>query len=476
MKEKIVNSSLASKIRYSYLIFFIPAVMFMVFAFTSIYYANARYNDIIQSAVVASKFGLEFKDDFDYETYLLIVGNKSPEETTLHNKIYDASKILDRLEELAVSDESMDRLASLRKYLDNLENYTNRIIENLSEADMYEENIEIWENDVQIVTALINEGMNEYIYYEIQNIQVAQSSIEMRYRKIVDWLVVAMIVIGGILMFLSFYISQTIASPIKEINEITNQVASGDFSVRTHIAKGQELKQLSTSLNQMIEKIENLVDEVRTEQINLRQAELELLQSQINPHFLYNTLDTIVWLAETGDQKKVVSMVESLSDFFRISLNQGKDIITLDEEIGHVTSYLEIQGIRYQDILSYEITREDSLKDYLIPKISLQPLVENALYHGIKNKRGKGKISIKTIPGEKNYIIEISDNGIGMTKEQLEKIRSAVYEPNETERSSYGLYNVNERIRLKYGNEYGLSFDSIYREGTVVRVLLPYVK
>ena len=129
--RQIVNSSLASKIRYSYLIFFIPAVMFMVFAFTSIYYANARYNDIIQSAVVASKFGLEFKDDFDYETYLLIVGNKSPEETTLHNKIYDASKILDRLEELAVSDESMDRLASLRKYLDNLENYTNRIIENL---------------------------------------------------------------------------------------------------------------------------------------------------------------------------------------------------------------------------------------------------------------------------------------------------------------------------------------------------------
>lgn len=448
-------------------------VMFMIFAFSSIYYANEKYNDIIQSAVVASKFGLEFKDDFDYETYLLIVGNTSPEETTLYEKINHAGEILDNLEALAITDANKDRLTSLRKYLDNLESYTNRIIDNLAEDDMYEENLQIWENDVQIVTALLNEGMNEYLFYEIQNIQVAQSSIEQRYLKMIDGLIIAMIVIGGLLIFLSFYISQSIAAPIREINKVTNQVAKGDFSVRAHIANGQEVKQLSTSLNQMIEKIEELVDEVRTEQINLRETELELLQSQINPHFLYNTLDTIVWLAETGDQKRVVSMVESLSDFFRISLNQGKDIITLAEEIGHVTSYLEIQEIRYQDILSYDISIDESLKDYTIPKISLQPLVENALYHGIKNKRGKGTITIRTLLKGDNYVIEVEDNGIGMSEEQLEKVRKAVYEPDESERSSYGLYNVNERIRLKFGDEYGISFESKYMEGTKVSVLLP---
>ena len=127
----------------------------------------------------------------------------------------------------------------------------------------------------------------------------------------------------------------------------------------------------------------------------MRKAEFELLQSQINPHFLYNTLDAIVWLAEAGEQKKVVSMVGSLSDFFRISLNQGQDILDVKEELQHVRSYLEIQQMRYQDILQYEICVPEELNHCQIPKITLQPLVENALYHGIKNKRGKGMIRIE---------------------------------------------------------------------------------
>ena len=483
MKEKIANASLASKIRYSYLIFFIPMLLLLLFGVYSVYYANERYNDMIQSAIVASKFGLEFKDDFDYETYLLIVGNKTPEETPLYDKLAEADGIIDSLEQLAETNESSERLISLRRYLKNLKNYTDRIIENLKEDDMYEVNIQIWENDVQIVTALLSESMNEYLYHEIETIQVTQTANEQSYLKIMNWMLIIMAVIGVMLLVLSFYISESIASPIRELNRVTNQVAKGDLSVRASVAKGTEVRELGTSLNSMIEKIEDLLGEVLTEQTNLRKAELELLQSQINPHFLYNTLDTIVWLAETGDQKQVVSMAESLSDFFRISLNQGKDIISLEEEIRHVTSYLEIQQIRYRDILAYEIEMDESLANYRIPKISLQPLVENALYHGIKNKRGLGTIRISMEAYEDYYLIRIHDNGIGMTPETLEKVRLAVtkeQEPvaetkkSESERTSYGLYNVNERIRLKYGAEYGLSFESEYKEGTTVTVKLPY--
>ena len=204
-----------------------------------------------------------------------------------------------------------------------------------------------------------------------------------------------------------------------------------------------------------------------------KQAELEFLRSQINPHFLYNTLDAIVWLAEAGEQKKVVSMVGSLSDFFRISLNQGQDILDVREELQHVRSYLEIQQMRYQDILQYEICVPEELYSSRIPKITLQPLVENALYHGIKNKRGKGMIRIDGEMEDSDCILRITDNGRGMTPERLGQVREGIRNRNACETEIYGLYNVNERIRLNFGEKYGITITSTYGEGTCVTVRLP---
>ena len=200
------------------------------------------------------------------------------------------------------------------------------------------------------------------------------------------------------------------------------------------------------------------------------------MQNQINPHFLYNTLDAIVWLAEAGEQKKVVSMVGSLSEFFRMSLNQGKDIVTIREEIQHVRSYLEIQQVRYQDILNYEVDVPAELDPYLIPKITIQPLVENALYHGIKNKRGYGKIVIRGRKEADFFVIEIEDNGIGISKERLQQVKDGIKNKVPSEKDIYGLYNVNERIRLNFGEEYGISIESVYGEKTIVSVLLPYLQ
>ena len=225
----------------------------------------------------------------------------------------------------------------------------------------------------------------------------------------------------------------------------------------------------------MIDKIEELLDQVTVEQERLHHAELELLQAQINPHFLYNTLDTIVWLAESGEQSKVVSMVGSLSKFFRTSLNQGKDNITIGEELQHAGSYLEIQQVRYQDILSYEIAVPEKLWKYMIPKITIQPLIENALYHGIKNKRGMGCIRVTGEACEDHFCIYVSDDGIGMSEERLEKIRNRISNMDPSKGEIFGLYNVNERIRLRAGDDYGISIDSKYGYGTTVCIKLPYM-
>lgn len=333
--------------------------------------------------------------------------------------------------------------------------------------------MEIWENDVQIVTSLVGDTMSQYIYYEVRGIQQSRAAYQTFFMNLVRFSLLGMGLLLLLVIILSYYIPRSITMPITRISRVTNQVAKGNLSVRAAAESGAEARMLSDSLNAMIDKINELLDQVTTEQIRLRKAEFELLQAQINPHFLYNTLDTIVWLAEAGDQKRVVSMVGNLSDFFRTSLNQGKDIISIREELAHVRSYLEIQQVRYQDILRYEITVPEDLYEYKIPKITIQPLVENALYHGIKNKRGQGTITVTGKSKENGFLLYVRDNGIGMTQERLNEVRAGIQKLSYTGKEIYGLYNVNERIRLNFGETYGISIESTYGEGTCVSISLP---
>ncbi|MBQ8945428.1 MAG: sensor histidine kinase [Lachnospiraceae bacterium] len=439
----------------------------------NLYLGNRRYKDMIESAVVASSFSLDFKDDFDYETYLLIVENKTIEESSIYKLLDDANGIVDKLFELTDSETDIAILESARQYLDNLQKYIERIELNLATGNRYDENLLIWENDVQIVTSLISETLNEYIFNEIRDIQETREQVEHNSLMIIRITVVVAVILLVVTIIFSVVIPRSILRPIYEIRDVTREVAGGNMSMRTHIEYGGEVRDLGESLNRMIDKIEELLDTVTLEQIRLRHAELELLQAQINPHFLYNTLDTIVWLAETGDQERVVSMVGSLSNFFRTSLNQGKDNISIGEELRHARSYLEIQQVRYQDILSYEIDVPEEITDRIIPKITIQPLVENALYHGIKNKRGMGHIRITGEAKDGEILLRVSDDGIGMTAERLDTVRESIAHQDPDRGDLYGLYNVNERIRLRAGDGYGISLDSAYGEGTVVTITLP---
>lgn len=431
---------------------------------------------MINSTAVASEFSLDFKKDFDYETYLLIVENKSIDESKLDDMLNEASRIVNGLEKFTESQENMNRLLSVKKYLKNLGIYKDRIEENLTTGNKYEENIEIWENDVQIVTSLIRETIFQYIYYEISDIQQLRIQYRNFYMVLVRFLIITFSGILVLVVLLSYYIPLSITRPIRKLSEVTDQVAKGNLTVRSDVKTGMEVSTLSNSLNTMIDKINELLEQITKEQVRLRKAEFELLQSQINPHFLYNTLDAIIWLAEAGEQKKVVSMVGNLSEFFRTSLNQGKDIISIREEIQHVRSYLEIQQVRYQDILKYEIQVPKELNKYMIPKITIQPLVENALYHGIKNKRGPGRITVGAKREKEYFVIFIEDNGIGINKERLEQVRNKILYKTSAGNDIYGLYNVNERIRLNFGEKYGISIESIYGEKTTVSIILPYTR
>lgn len=471
------HASLASKIRLSYFALLVPVMLLVLYCIFNIWSSNRQYSALIKSTEVASDFSLDFKKDFDYETYLVIAGNKSVEESELNGMLNQANWVVDRLEKEAVygtdENENAKRLKTVRKYLVNLKTYVERIEENLFEGNKYEENLEIWENDVQIVTSLVRETFFQYVYYEIENLQDAREAFQKEYSLIMAFSTIAFAALALFLAYASYKIPLDITKPIIELSNVTDQVARGNLSVRSEVYDGVEARMLSDSLNAMIDKINELLEQVTTEQIRLRKAEFELLQAQINPHFLYNTLDAIVWLAESGEQEMVVKMVRSLSDFFRTSLNQGKDIVTIQEELQHVRSYLSIQQVRYQDILQYDVKVPESLSMYYIPKITLQPIVENALYHGIKNKRGLGHISVRGREEEDRFVLSVEDDGIGMTEEQTEKVNYEILHMESKEKVVYGLYNINERIRLNFGEEYGINITSKYGEGTKVEVVLP---
>ncbi|MCR5675905.1 MAG: sensor histidine kinase [Lachnospiraceae bacterium] len=426
------ESRLTRQIRVSYLALFVPAFLFLLFALGYLRQVYARYEEMLGAVVTASEFSLDFKKDFDYETYLVIAGNITPEESTLGRMLADAQRVVDNLESYTDdAGENRKRLESAEKYLNNLQTYTDRIRENLTAGDRYEDNILIWENDVQIVTALVQETINEYIYYENRELQRAQAE---NRAMIINFLTIAalmLIVLVTAALFFSYYMPIRLARPIEE--------------------------------------------QVRREQTQLRKAEFELLQAQINPHFLYNTLDAIVWSAEAGNEKQVVRMVGSLSDFFRMSLGKGREIVSVRDELQHVRSYLEIQQIRYQDILSYGIDVPESLYACQMPKITIQPIVENALYHGIKNRRGGGRISVDAREEGETFHILVSDDGIGMSAERLAEVHHALTDKASAESAVYGLYNVNERIRLNFGEEYGLSVESTEGAGTTVDIHLPKI-
>lgn len=269
----------------------------------------------------------------------------------------------------------------------------------------------------------------------------------------------------------SILLSARIARPIRRLERTVKQVGEGDLYTPINVSGAYEVEQLSKRFNQMLQRIRQLMDQIIFEQEAKRKGELEVLQAQINPHFLYNTLNSVIRLAERGKTDEVVRMIQSLSKFFRISLSKGKAFIRMEEELDHIRHYLVIQSIRFRGKFTYEITAEEQVLGLRTLKLILQPIVENALYHGIEMMPDEGIISIDAKLEEGNVVIRVSDNGLGMSPEVMNGILSGSIRSDKG--SGVGVKNVHERIGLYYGREYGLTFESELEEGTTVTIIFP---
>lgn len=278
---------------------------------------------------------------------------------------------------------------------------------------------------------------------------------------------------------LHFFLTRRLTQPIQLLQHKMRLTASGYLEAKVKPGGTDEIADLGQSFNIMVEKIKDLLEQSIREQQLLQKAELRTLQAQINPHFLYNTLDSIVWMAEAGKNDSVIQLVKALSQFFRLSLNKGRDWVLIRTELAHAHSYLIIQQMRYRDILEYQINVEPELQEYPILNMTLQPLIENAIYHGIKNKRGKGLITISGyVEGNASVVLTVTDNGIGITADRLELLRSQLEHPTqaeeaELEEGGFGLLNVHQRLRLYFGKEYGVRLESTEGKGTEISVHIP---
>lgn len=272
---------------------------------------------------------------------------------------------------------------------------------------------------------------------------------------------------------LAYFLSDEITKPIKSLGNSMREVEKGNFDhVMLDVRGDNEIDRLRANFNIMTAEIKNLMEQNVEEQRQKRKSELMALQAQINPHFLYNTLDSIIWMAEWGKNKEVVLMTSSLAKLLRQSISNQNEMVCVEDEVEYTRSYLTIQKMRYKDKLEYEIQVDPEILKCRVAKLILQPLVENAIYHGIKYKEGKGKVLVEGFRREQELILRITDDGIGMTEEQMSKL----FQKRETDmrRNSVGVLNVHERIRLYYGKNYGLSFESRTGVGTKVEIHIPY--
>lgn len=444
----------------------IPMACLMIILLFIFWQYTGQYNKLSENLAVSSEFNLCFKDDLDLEMYYIAIGSK--ESSNLEDvleQVEDAQEIMQKLRRNTYNNNGVKSLNSLDSYLENLRQ---RMLQ-LVEIKEYDKRMEFMDSNIRIITGLIMQEMQNYIYNESMYLVQVEKSLTHRVKLLISGMAVLLIATLGILMRRSFRLTDGIIQPVNIMLDKVKKVGRGKFDMIPIEAEIEEIEELDEGINKMARKISALLENVRQEKEMQHLTELQLIQAQVNPHFLYNTLDTIVWLIEGGMTDDAVEMISSLSIFFRTSLSKGNDIIPLSEEERHTLSYLEIQQYRYRDILEFEINIPKELSGIPVPKLSIQPLAENALYHGIKNRRGKGKILIEGREEEDALVLTVSDNGQGMTPERLHEVQEAI---RTGERAGFGLAAVAERIALYYGLGYGMKIFSEEGKGTTVEIRL----
>jgi len=309
--------------------------------------------------------------------------------------------------------------------------------------------------------------------WRVVGVSFVQEIITDNLREIAQMLAAAAIAIVAATLAVSVLFSRVLSRPIHDLIAAMEAFeTNADNFVYEPVSGVREVQDLSSSFAHLVRKIQQLMATVRAEEVNLRKTELKALQAQINPHFLYNTLDSISWMCEQGKNKEAVVMVNALAQLFRISISKGHELIPIRSEVQHARSYLQIQSVRYKEQFSYHFDVEEDCTEYLCNKITLQPIIENAIYHGVNGLVDEGHIEIRVRAEGEAVLFTVEDNGVGMEPEQIEEI----FRRKPDGKSGIGIKNVNDRLKIWFGDAYGITIESVPDEGTKVTVRMPKVR
>ena len=465
-KAKSAKITMQSKLWKMILIVAFPLmIVIIVIASIGIGYA-LQYNAILNNVTTASDFNQNFKEDVDLKMYYYVIDSQYSDGLPV-KEVQTAETIARKLTDTTTEKDSLRAISSVLNLCHNLEDKINEIA-GTKEYNSREYQLE---NNIYILTDLIQEYMYTYLYYEAVHLDALQTTMIRNMIVLMGVVLILSLVLLYFLLTKSRTLSSRIVDPIDRICERLEAIGRGSLLVCEPIqADVEEVQILTDGIESMVGHLKRQIEKNSEQEKQRRRTELALLQAQINPHFLYNTLDAIIWLIESGDMNESVTMVSSLSNYFRFSLSRGKNVITLEEEEQHIRSYLEIQQVRYRDLMQYEIDIQDQLKYFILPKLTLQPLVENALYHGIKNRRRKGFIRVVGRVQNDNVILEVEDDGPGMTEERLTEVRAYLADGGH---EGFGLRTVHQRIQILFGAEYGLTVKSTADVGTRIIVTIP---
>lgn len=438
---------------------------------------SARTQAMIRRMDAAAELKPALESGIAEDLFAVAAGRMTFEESGVGKLIRGTDDTLDALLEETEGSGHL-QLTVARRTMDTLEQYVFMVRDGMESGQPIAE-IEGIVDEVRNVGRLVEDMLDAFTTEEIKNASVASARLRMVMIIAATAEVLLLLIAAIRTRSETQRLTNSIHGAIFSLEETVRRIAEGQFSDRVRGVDVEELKGLSDQTNQMAARLDGLIEQAKQNQENLSKAELRTLQAQINPHFLYNTLDAIVWQAESGKGEEVVRLTRSLSDFFRISLSSGADWIPVTQEMKHVSAYLSIQKTRYRDILDYEVEVADGLEEIYMLKLLLQPLVENALYHGIKNKRGGGKITVSLRYQNGLMTFIVADTGRGMTREKLQSIQKLLQEDMpaatadpEQEYSGFGMRNVDMRIRLYYGKKRGLILNS-GPKGTEVSFTIP---
>lgn len=471
--------SIERKIKNAFIRMLIVLIISLLANMISSYTLTIRYNQLITNVEYANDLKDLVVSDIYNVTFSIVSGMTAFDEGDQYDKV-DAVYIgLEYLVANTTLETESTQLEVARRTTDTLKSYVDQLGEALNSGAKVDVTLEI-QDEIKNVSILVGELISEFIYYEVRN-AARLNEVMIRTQNFILVMDLIVILLFTVYLFRSVKrLTSSISGPISELESMAGKIASGDFEARVKTVGVLELRSLTKSLNIMASRIKDLIDENDREHDNLKKAELSLLQAQIKPHFLYNTYDTIIWLAEKNSVEDIVKVVEALTVFYRVALSKGNDWISLQNEISHIESYLVIQHFRYGDILEYEIDIDEEVLHVKVLKLLLQPVVENALYHGIKYLRSKGQITIRGYIEDKHMILSVTDTGAGMDHETLTKLRKYIYDdtiviekPDKIDKKSgFGLRNVHSRIQLYYGKDYGISIHSNKGIGTTVTLKL----